>query len=119
MSKKKLKLGDVIKVVKFYGVDCNVQLGRYPSGRPALSLFAKKTDEYMAVATHDEPERMMSKRHICIKDWGGNEGILEVLIKARIISEPIGLLRVGMEVGKVCNLLLDVVKSKKRKRNAV
>lgn len=77
--------------VKLYGIDCVIQLARYPdTERLALILLDKETGEDMTVATVNMPGIFLRSEEVMIKDWSENEGVLEALQKAGVV-EPTGL----------------------------
>ena len=77
--------------VKVYGIDCVIQLARYPdTERLALILLDKETREEMTVATTNMPHIFLRSEEVMIKNWSENEGVLEALQRAGVV-EPTGL----------------------------
>lgn len=75
--------------VKFKGWDCKVLLTKYPSsGRPAIVLNDAATGERVAVATVNIHSVYLAEGETLIKDYSENEGILDVLVRAKIVSPP-------------------------------
>lgn len=91
--------------VKFKRWNCRIERGTYNNGRIALELVDIKNDEPVLVATLNIPEAIIMKDEVIIKNYGENEGVLEVLIQANIISAPIGYVFTGLVLSSVCKLL--------------
>ena len=58
------------------------------------------------VASVNIPEEKIGKDEIIIKNYSENEGILDILIKANIISKPIRMVETGYVEVPVCKLLI-------------
>lgn len=97
---------DLNKVtVKFKRWNCRIELGAYNNGRLAFELISIKNDEPILVATVNVPEAILRKDEVIIKNYSENEGVLEVLVKAKIISEPIGYIKTGFASSPICRIL--------------
>lgn len=92
--------------IKFKKWDCRLEKGVYNNGRIALELVNVKNDEPVLVATVNVPEVDIEKDEVVIKNYSENEGILEVMVKAKIISEPIRFITTGHTSSPICKLLL-------------
>lgn len=98
MSKK-------INKIKFLGYSCTVQFGEYPNGRTAIELVVKKTGEPMTVASVNLPFHHLESDEIAIKNYSENEGVLEALVAAKIISEPVRFISTGFIQAPICKLI--------------
>ena len=83
-----------------------IEKGQYGNGRIALSLEDTKKGETILVATINVPEEKIEKDEVIIKDYSENEGILDILIHAGIISKPVRIIETGMITAPVCKLLI-------------
>lgn len=98
MSKK-------INTIKFLGCSCTVLFGEYSNGRTAIELVIKKTGEPMAVASVNLPFHHLESDEIAIKNYSENEGVLEALIAAKIITEPVRFISTGFIQAPICKLI--------------
>lgn len=94
--------------VKFLGVVCVVEFAEYNNGRTAISLIEKKTGYPYSVATVNLPNVPLEKDEVIIKNYSENEGILDALINAGIVSKPIRKEYTGYVTADVCKLLYTV-----------
>jgi hypothetical protein len=94
-----------VKTIKFLGFNCRLERGEYNNGRLALELVDIKSDEPVAVATVNMPMEALSKDEVVIKNYSENEGILDALIKAKVISQPIRIVQSGYVSSPICKLL--------------
>ncbi len=94
-------------LVRFHDWDCNVTVTRYANTeRIALLLTDASTGEEIATATVNMPNFHVPSNHVCIKNYSENEGMLEALMEAGIISEPVDHKQSGFVLIPVCQLLL-------------
>jgi hypothetical protein len=91
--------------VKFLGYRCEVLFGEYSNGRTAIELVIKKTGEPMTVASVNLPYHHMESDEVAIKNYSENQGVLEVLIAANIISEPVRFIASGFIEAPICKLI--------------
>jgi hypothetical protein len=96
-----------MKTVKFKKWICTIHIHHYLNGRPAIQLrSADKLDPGpVLTATVNLPEIPIETDEVIIKDYSENEGILEVLIEAGIISEPNWTIKSDHVTFPVCRLL--------------
>ncbi len=76
---------------------------KYPNGRMALQLHNETEEgawEPFMTATANLPQSPCGENEVYIKDWNENEGIVEWLIKNKIINEKP---KVGLEYTKPFN----------------
>ena len=92
-----------IKFKKWTGI---IDKGEYKNGRISLSLVNPKNGEYIAVASVNVPDEKLAKDEVIIKTYGENDGILEPLIQAGIISKPVRTVKAGYETVPVCKILI-------------
>lgn len=93
--------------VTFLEWTCDVYLTKYDNGQNALLLQDAEDNSPIATASValDIPQ---SPDEVFIKDYSENAGILDLLIKAGIISTPVNYENSGFVVIPVCTLLKGV-----------
>lgn len=96
-----------MKQVEFMGFKCNVDINQtYANGRKAIILTDVVDGDSVAYATINVEEAILLPEQVIIKNYSENEGILDVLVKAKIISEPIGSIKIGAWVSApICVIL--------------
>lgn len=73
----------------------NVRVARYGDGRKALVVLASDGQREMT-ATVNIPEcSLLGPDEVFIKEWGENEGILQALITAQIVTPTDTVVNVG------------------------
>ena len=60
-----------------------VQWGRYPNGRVAIQLVDEEGP--VATATVNVPEADLAADEVCIKDYGENAGVLDLLVLMDVV----------------------------------
>jgi hypothetical protein len=98
-------------VVDFRGYKCVVVLRRYSNGRHALRLRDANTGELVATASVNIPDTPMAANEVAIKDWSENEGMLDALVRAGIVSLPVRTVPTGYVSAHVCTLNPDILPS--------
>ena len=82
--------------INFKNWKCFISLGYYNAGsRLAIQLLSDEEDadkgvfygEPIAVATVNIPELQLKENEICIKNYSENEGMIDTLQKAGLITE--------------------------------
>lgn len=91
--------------VKFKRWNCVLEFGQYNNDRTAIELVDKKNGEPVLVATVNIPSEKLADDEIIIKNWSENEGILDVLKNAGIISDTIRKVPTGFVEADVVKLL--------------
>lgn len=87
---------------------CLVSIERYDNGSVAIQLFCKEAPhEPMATAT--VYMSVLNRNEIAIKDYSENEGILEALIKANIVTIPHDRRLAGFTSVPICYLTETVI----------
>jgi hypothetical protein len=101
------------KPIEFHGFACCVSIQHYvlnplhqDNPRIALILEDPEDGERIEVATINIPEEFLSKNEVIIKDYSENEGMLDTLMKAGIISGPKRYVESGYIKAPICELLI-------------
>lgn len=93
-----------MKEVTFVGTRCVLKFGTYPNGRVAIRLVS--SDGPFGVATVNIPDAELAPNEVCIKSYSENEGMLDALVKARVVAKPHRTVQSGYVVIPVCKLLV-------------
>ena len=95
------------KQVNFNGFKCDVDISkRYNNNRRAIILTDSEDGTGVVCATINVPMEELEEDEVIIKDYSENDGILDVLIDANIVSEPVDYARVSKFVeAPICKLL--------------
>ena len=99
------------KYVTVRGVKCVVTTGYYGNGRPAIELDNAHTGEPFMVPSVNIVDANLKPGEIAIKNYSENEGILDVLVKAGIVSKPKYMVDAGYTSVPVCDLLIKMDES--------
>lgn len=76
----------------------------YSNGRPALQVLSSN-GEPLCTATVNLPEADVPEGHVLVKNYSENRGVLDALIKAGVVGEPIAEIPTGFVMVQVCELL--------------
>ena len=76
------------KSVKFKQWDCFLKVGMYGNGRVALTLQDVYTCHPVAHCTLNLHDDRLAYDEIAIKNYAENEGMLEALISAGVVTQP-------------------------------
>jgi hypothetical protein len=94
--------------VQFGNYSCHVVFSAYQDNdNTAIQLVDVRDGLPVATATIN-PGTKMKKELVAIKDYSENEGMLEALTNAGIVSAPISWLPMGFVTVPVCELLVPV-----------
>lgn len=93
--------------IKFKEWDCVLQFHKYNNDRTALMLVDEYDGSPVAVATINIPNEDLGKDEVVIKDYTENEGMLDTLIDAGIISNPVAYIKTGYVNSPICKLLVN------------
>lgn len=93
--------------VKFQKYTCELDFGKYSNGRIGIDLVDKKTGELVLGATVNIPEEQLGDGEVIIKNYSENEGVLDALISAGVISKPIRTIKSNFIEAPVCKLLVE------------
>lgn len=74
--------------------------------RIALELTDITDGSRVAMATANIPDEPIAENEVIIKDYSENEGMLDVLVKNNIVSEPKRWVGSGFVQLAVCDLLI-------------
>ncbi len=98
-----------MKQVTFLDILCDVDTSQvYQNGRKAIILTDAVEGDGVAYATLNSPEVLLLPEQVIIKNYSENQGILDVLIKANIISEPVNYVRLSPWItAPICNLITE------------
>lgn len=92
--------------VKFKEWDCLVRKQQYAAtGGVALELIDAEDFEPIAMATVCVPDVPIHEDQVFIKDYSENEGILQALIDAGVVSQPLEWIEQGFVRLPLCKLL--------------
>ena len=106
---------DTGKKVTFCGFKCDVFKDKYRNnGRTALLLIASDDDsekeifkgEDIATATCNLTDEDINPACVCIKDWSESEGMVDILMDAGVVSQPVKFVSSGHVQVPVCFLLV-------------
>lgn len=93
------------KTVKFLDWECDVRIVSF-KGNYDIRLTDTSTGEPVANASVQLGVKLPEK-HVAIKNYSENEGILEVLVAEGIVSEPVQYVQSGFVSIPVCELLVE------------
>jgi hypothetical protein len=95
--------------VKFNKWDCKLVFTTYRNNRRIAIELVEDTPPFfepVAMATVNLPNEKMEPDEVAIKDYSENEGMLECLMKAGIISKPLRIVQSGFVSVPICKLLV-------------
>lgn len=93
--------------VKFKHWDCELDLAKYRNNdRTCITLIDVEDGEVILFATTNVPEIPLEDDEVIIKDYSENEGVLDALILAKVISSPIRYVQQGYITFPICKLLI-------------
>lgn len=99
-------MNKTIANVTFLQFNCNVQLEKYNNnGRTAITLIDTEDNGPVATCTINLDDVQLTDDEVIIKDYSENEGMLDCLIAAGIVSDPIRYVDSGFIKAPVCKLL--------------
>lgn len=97
--------------VTFLDCLCDIVFGKYGNGRTAIELIGAEGSEWegepVAIASVNIWQAPLKDNEILIKNWSENEGILEVLQRAKIIGPVITTVPTGFVYAHQCELLVN------------
>lgn len=92
--------------ITFKGWLCELVIGNYSNGRNGLELFDVAEGDPVATATINVPDHDMAEDEVAIKNYSENEGMLQTLMDAGVISAPVRTLSQGFVQIPICKLLI-------------
>jgi len=97
-----------IKDVTFKGSQFEVHIEKYRNNnRNAIMVIKKDDPDYDYIATINIPNANIDENMVIIKNYSENEGILDMLVKEKIVTKPIRYVQSGFEMCPVCILLIS------------
>ena len=91
---------------KYIDEEVEIIFQKYIDGKTThISMRNPATGESIATATIMTPD--IPDGHVAIKDCFENEGVLEALIGAEIIAQPVYVTQCGFSVVHICALITD------------
>ena len=91
--------------VKFKTWNTVTKFACYENGRPAILLVDANDESPIATASVNLPDINLAEGLIAIKDYAENEGMLNALMDAGIVSPPVAYIPTGFVTVPVCRLL--------------
>jgi hypothetical protein len=85
----------------------DLYFANYSDGMRTALILMTKQHEVAMIATVNVPEEHIEEDEVIIKNYSENEGILDVLIDAGIISKPLRSVEVGYALVHICKLLIE------------
>lgn len=82
---------------------------RYSNNRIAIECLDPNDGEPIAVATVNLPDEHLGENEVFIKDYSENEGMLNSLMEAGIVSAPIDMVQSGFVQIPKCKLLWNIL----------
>ena len=97
--------------VEFDGIRCNVNTQQmYKNNRRCIILTDMEDGTGVAYASINVPMEELEEDEVIIKNYSENEGLLEVLIEAKIISEAVDYAKISRFVtAPICKLLIPAI----------
>lgn len=91
---------------RYIDADCAVSKLNYSNGRIALQLKDAVTGELLCTASTNLPDAPCTPGCTYIKDYSENEGVLDALVMAGIVSKPLAIQRSGFVDIPLCKVLI-------------
>lgn len=92
--------------VKFKQWECYISIDHYFTGNEAIQLYDVESGEPVLTASVNIPDHRLAAGTIAIKNYSENEGIFDILVKAKIVSEPLYYVKSGFVTIPICDLLV-------------
>lgn len=93
--------------MKYNKGEAELQWGKYGNGQTALQLF-DPSGEPLCTASVCLVNDQQAPNQIFIKDWSENEGVLQSLIDAGILSDTGFRIPTGYVEAAVCSILVEI-----------
>jgi hypothetical protein len=93
--------------IQFKEWTCHIVFGEYQFGKNVSMQLVDVRDGLPVATATVNPEIALDKDLVCIKDYSENEGMLNTLKEAGIVSEPIDYIQMGFVRVPVCRLLVE------------
>ncbi len=93
--------------VKFKQWECSLAFGEYQNGRTEMFLTDNATLEDVLCASVNLPDEAIGSNEIAIKNYSENEGVLDALIKHKVVSKPKRYVYLTHVTIPICELLMQ------------
>ena len=91
--------------MKHNGNELRIETSTYANGRHAIKLYDEEDGMPYATASINMPAEDLEDDEVIIKDYSENAGILDSLVEAGVVSEPIRHIQAGFTFVPVVKLL--------------
>lgn len=91
---------------KWFSGNVEVEKKVYSNDRIALILKDSDTGMIAIKASVNMPDIGCPEGHVYIKDYNENEGVLDELVRLKIVEEPIATVNAGQTVVHLCRMLI-------------
>ena len=95
----------LIKKLRYKEWNCLLQEGQYPGGRVALFLTDEDDGEPVSTCTVNIPSCALDDNEVLIKDYSENEGMVDFLVKEKIVATTGRFVQSGYVQVPICTLL--------------
>lgn len=95
--------------VRFNNEDCSVIIGQYGNGQTSVRLVGEDGSP-MATASVCLSDKDQYDNEVFIKDYSENMGILDALVEAGIVSQPVSAVLSGHAWIDICKLINPISK---------
>lgn len=92
--------------VKFKEWTCKMNFAQYKNDRTAIELVDSSNGEPIAMATVNIPEEDIEDDEVIIKNYSENDGMLDALMDAGVVGEPLRMVKSGFVEVPVVKLLI-------------
>ena len=97
-----------MNTIKFKKWDCKLEFSMYVNKRLRIDLVDAENYTQIATVTKNLPNEDIKPNQVIIKSYNGNEGMIDTLMNANIVSRPIRWVASGHVLMPVCKLLVDI-----------
>jgi len=98
-----------MNTVTFNGWNCKAIITKYADGNAAILLEDASTGEPIATASVNIPEANVADGFVIVKDYSENEGMLDALTEAGIVSFTGSYINSGFIEAPLCELNPNLV----------
>ncbi len=102
MLKVKLQAGKNFPAQEYY-----IKFGRYRNHSTSIQVLDMNGEPYCTATVALEEYANVPEKYVLIKNYSENEGILEALVEAKIISQPVDTVKLMFVEVYVCKLLVE------------
>lgn len=93
-----------MKTIRFNRWDCVASWDRYNNGRQALMLIDAINGDSIAKASVNLPDEPMAENEMAIKNYGENDGMLDALKAAGIVTNVVRYAQSGFVSIPICTV---------------